>query len=211
MGQLDYGVVDTGWATESHRIKGANRLISGLRCRWHRLFSCIGFGKPRNPHPEKVKFCSGHHTFAGSWCQPPAAWLVVTQHGQEVHQEGRPWRQPPQCRPQAAALGKPGRPRSGGRSQGEACRRGCCRCSQGERAELAAQVLQVAAAKQRAAANQQVADKQRAAAFCEVDSQQWFCPQRKPASEPTARDRSRPAGKARALCWRVLSADLCDV
>ena len=44
-GQLDYGVVDTGWATESHRIKGTNRQISGLRCRWHRLFSCIGFAK----------------------------------------------------------------------------------------------------------------------------------------------------------------------
>ena len=206
-GQLDNGVWHTCGTTDSHRFKGANRLISGLRCRWHRLFSCIGFGKPRNPHPEKVKFCSGHHTFAGSWCQPPAAWLVVTQHGQEVHQEGRPWRQPPQCRPQAAALGKPGRPRSGGRSQGEACRRGCCRCSQGERAELAAQVLQVAAAKQRAAANQQVADKQRAAAFCEVDSQQWFFESQQ-VNRPHETEADLPAKHARFAgeCSRLICA-----
>ena len=177
MGQLDYGVVDTGWATESHRIKGANRRISERRCRWHRLFSCIGFGKPRNPHPEKVKFCSSHHTVVAAapganhrLARRDAAWSGSTS--------GRAAMAAAAAMPASGrSIGKAtGRPRSGGRSQGEACRRGCCRCSQGERAELAAQVLQVAAAKQRAAANQQVADKQRAAAFCEVDGQQWFCP-----------------------------------
>ena len=100
-----------------------------------------------------------------------------------------------------------GRPRSGGRSQGEACRRGCCRCSQGERAELAAQVLQVAAAKQRAAANQQVADKQRAAAFCEVDSQQWFFESQQ-VNRPHETEADLPAKHARFAgeCSRLICA-----
>ena len=75
------------------------------------------FRKAENPHPEKVSSAGqGHHI--RRLLVPTTGWLVVTQHGQEVHQEGRPWRQPPQCRPQAAALGKP----QGGRAAAAAAK-----------------------------------------------------------------------------------------
>ena len=104
-GQLDYGVVDTGWATESHRIKGANRRISERRCRWHRLFFVYRFRKAEKSAPRKRK------AFAtvlrrGSWV---TGRLVVTQHGQfkYIRKGGHGGSRRNACRPQAAALGKP--------------------------------------------------------------------------------------------------------